>query len=87
MTSSLTLLARETAYFEKHKKKLYQEHPNQFVLIHGSELHGAYDSEAEAIDAGYRLFQRGPFLVRKSDEGLPVISNPALSVGAINARV
>ena len=75
------LLDAENAFYEEHREKLQRQHPNRYVLIHGKELQGAYDTEEVAIDVGYRLFGAGPFLVRRTGEDALVISNPALTLG------
>lgn len=77
----MSLLSAETAFYEEHREELKRLHSNRYVLIHGQKMHGAYDTQGAAIDAGYRMFGEGPFLVRKTGEGAPVISNPALSLG------
>jgi hypothetical protein len=37
----------------------------QFVLIHGEDLVGVFETEAEAFGEGARQFGRGPFLIRQ----------------------
>ena len=77
----MNLLSTETTYYQEHREDLERQYPNRFVLIHGDRIHGAYDTKEMAIDAGYRLFGEGPYLVRKVGEDMPVIFNPALSLG------
>lgn len=49
-------LAIETATYEAHKERLLAEHRGKFVLIHGSEIVGLYDSQRDALVAGYGKF-------------------------------
>lgn len=78
-----TLLATENAFYDKHRGEFLQAHRNQYLLIHGDTLHGVYDTQGEAVDAGYEEFGQGPYLVRKAGDDVPVISNPALAVGVL----
>jgi len=55
------------------------------VLIHGEDLIGVFDSDAEAVREGTRRFGREPFLVRQVRAEEPVISNPALDLGILRA--
>lgn len=55
------------------------------VLIHGDDLIGIFDTDAEAVREGTRRFGLGPFLVRQVRVEEPVISNPALSQGILRA--
>ena len=77
----MNLLSEETTYYREQREYLERQYPNRFVLIHGDGIHGAYDTKEMAIDAGYTLFGEGPYLVRKVGEDMPVICNPALSLG------
>lgn len=87
MSAENSLLSDEIQYLADHKEELESKHMNQFVLIHERELHGCFDTEQAAILAGYRLFQRGPFLVRKVGQETPVMDNPALSIGVLGANL
>lgn len=77
----MAVLSAEKAFYEEHKETLVRDHPNRFVLIYGAELKGVFDTEDDAIDAGYRMFGEGPYLVRKTGQEAPKLSNPALSLG------
>jgi hypothetical protein len=45
--------------------ELLRTNANRFVLIHGGDVVGIWDSEREALDAGYEHFLRQAFLVKK----------------------
>jgi hypothetical protein len=57
----------------------------QFVLIHGEDLVGVFETEAEAFSEGARQFGRGPFLIRQVRAKEETIANPALSLGILRA--
>jgi hypothetical protein len=49
-------LESESAAYEAHKGRLLAEHRGKFVLIHGSEIVGVFDTQGEALVAGYQRF-------------------------------
>jgi hypothetical protein len=57
-------LATELATFEAHRDELVGIAANKYVLIHGEEIVGTYESERDAINEGYRRFGNVPFLVK-----------------------
>jgi hypothetical protein len=58
-------LSRELAVFEARRGELLRSHPGRYALLHGEELSGVFDTEADAITAGYDRFGYVPFLVKK----------------------
>jgi len=60
----LELLAHELETYQANRERLLGEAPRKFVLIHGEEIAGTYDTEPDAINEGYRRFGNVPFLVR-----------------------
>jgi len=56
---------REKAAFEKARDELVAENSNKFVLINGDEILGVYDTENDAIGAGYDKIGLAPFFVRQ----------------------
>lgn len=62
------ILEVESRYFELKRDEYAKEYPDKFLLIHGKELIGAYETFSDATDEGVQRFGRGPFLVRKSGE-------------------
>ena len=56
-------LEKELKYFENQKAELLKHHENQFVLISGDQLAGAFTTEAEAYQAGLQKFGNQPFLM------------------------
>lgn len=79
-------LKAEIAYYDEHAKELLLTYPNRFVLIHGDELIGTFESHAEAVGEGVRRYGRGPFLVRRTGEKQRVLTAPALSLGLLQCQ-
>lgn len=79
------VLERELATFEKERERLEREHSGKFVLIHGDEAIGTYDSFDTAADEGLRRFGREPFLIRQVGEA-PVELPTALIYGLTSAN-
>lgn len=58
-------LTAELETFQRHKESLLRESYDKYVLIHQEELAGTFDTEADAINEGYRRFGNVPFLVKQ----------------------
>ncbi len=58
-------LDTEIATFESRATELEAHHPGKWVIIHGSEFVGAFDSFDSAAREAVRLFGRGPYLIRQ----------------------
>ena len=58
-----TLEKELETYREKLKGLLAQE--GKFVLIHQAEIAGTFDTYADALSEGYKLFKLEPFLVKQ----------------------
>ena len=85
-TSAQGLLKAEIAYYDEHAKELLLKYPNRFVLIHGDQLIGDFESRSEAVGEGVRRYGRGPFLVRRTGDKQMVLTAPALSLGLLQCR-
>lgn len=57
-------LEQELATFEAMRAEL-APHEGKYALISGSELLGVFDSQGDALDAGYKAKGLDPFLVKK----------------------
>jgi hypothetical protein len=44
---------------------LLDKHEGEYVLIKGDQIAGVYVSERDALREGYKLFGKGPFLVKQ----------------------
>ena len=58
-------LANELATYEWHKDELVRPHEGKFVLIHGEDIAGIWDTYQDALAAGYKQFGLEPFLVKQ----------------------
>jgi hypothetical protein len=58
-------LERELATYEKHKEELLNAHAGKFVLVHGDQVAGVWDTYKDALEAGYGNFGLEPFLVKQ----------------------
>jgi hypothetical protein len=60
------MMALETE-LETYRKKLPEMllEEGKFALIHGTEIAGTFDTYADALNEGYKLFKLEPFLVKE----------------------
>ena len=58
-------LTAELETYERQKQQLVAESEGKFVLIHGSEVAGVWDTYNDALKAGFEKFQLNPFLVKQ----------------------
>src|SRR5262245_28893002 len=58
-------LEQELKTYEKHREDLIGRAEGKFVLIHGEEVVGVFDSKQDAIRQGYTGLGNVPFLVRQ----------------------
>jgi len=59
------MLATELATYAREREALLASAENKFVLIRKDEVVGAYDSQSDAVNEGYRHFGNVPFLVKQ----------------------
>lgn len=60
-----SLLARELETYEAHKADLLWNAMGRWVLIKGDRVLGTYDSQLEALRAGYQRLGHVLFLVKQ----------------------
>ena len=58
-------LGDELHTFASRRDELLGTSLGKWVLIHGGELVGAFESQADAINVGYQRFGNVPFLVKQ----------------------
>ena len=76
------LLSKEPAFFKNNLQDLADEYPGRYLLIKGEDVVGAFETHDLGVDAGIKLFGRGPFLVRSVTEPDPEpLTIPAMEVG------
>ena len=68
-------LAKEIAAFERMQPDLERHHMGKFVVFHGEEFAGGWDTLDAAASEAVRRFGRGPYLIRQV--GAPPIAIPA----------
>ena len=62
-------LEEEFKYYLAHQAELVEKYDGKFIVIKGSKVLGAYDSEIEAIRETMKEHELGTFLVQKCEEG------------------
>jgi hypothetical protein len=80
-------LEKELARFESLKSDLLKNHGGKFVVIHGDDFIGAFDTAENAYSEGVKRFGQETFLVKKVTPLPEVFRNQALSLGLIHARI
>ncbi len=80
-------LETELAVFARMKDQLLLSYDGKFVLIHGEEFVGAFDSAQNAYSEGVKRFGQEAFLVKRVAAREEVYRNQALSMGLIHARI
>ncbi len=58
-------LKTEIAAFQSRKSELEQHHMHKFVIFHGEEFAGAFDTFDAAAREAIKRFGRGPYLIRQ----------------------
>jgi hypothetical protein len=72
------ILVAELQTYEQQRETLLGTSEGKFVLIHGTQVVGIFDSKMDAIAAGYQQFGNVPFLVKEILRGeapLDLMSN------------
>jgi hypothetical protein len=64
-------LEREIAAYQANLMELLQ-HEGRFVVIHGDEPRGVWDTYEEALAFGYEQFGLEPFLVKQIRPAEPI---------------
>ena len=65
-------IGREIAAYDAQRAELVQHHLGKFVVFHGGELQGAYDTLDRAAKEALQRFQPGSFLIRQVGNDKPV---------------
>ena len=60
------LLEVESAFYESNRDDLLMKFPNRFLLIHGENLEGHFETMDDAITEGVLRFGSEPFLIRRA---------------------
>ena len=63
-------LESEFQYYLDHQEELLKQYNGRFIVIKDCQVHGAYNSELEAVNEASRQFKLGTFLVQKCEPGI-----------------
>ncbi|HET6883283.1 MAG TPA: hypothetical protein VFI31_24145 [Pirellulales bacterium] len=61
-------LEHERRTYEEKKGELLANSAGKYVVIHGDEVAGVWDTQDDALRAGYERFKLEPFLVKQITE-------------------
>lgn len=67
-------LETEIKAFETMKEELERHHKGKFVIFHGTDFIGAFDSFNSAAAEAVRRFGHGPYLIRQVGITTPLMS-------------
>ncbi|MBV9492695.1 MAG: hypothetical protein JOZ54_00490 [Acidobacteria bacterium] len=74
METTTLELERELRFFEQHRIEWMETVAGKYALVKGVELVGTFDTETEAVGAGFRRFGNEAFLVKRIVEAdLPLL--------------
>ena len=59
------VLAKNVAAFDRMKAELQQHYNGKFVVFHGGEFQGSFDSFDSAAHEAVKRFRDSPFLIRQ----------------------
>jgi hypothetical protein len=62
------ILGTEIQTYEQQRENLLGTSEGKFVLVHGTQVVGIFDSKMDAIAAGYQQFGNVPFLVKQVEK-------------------
>ena len=63
--AAMTTLDSQIAAYEEMRDALEAEHYFKWVVFHGGQFIGSFESFQEAADTAVRRFGRGPYLIRR----------------------
>jgi hypothetical protein len=72
MKNNRDVLVRELEAFETRRAQLEREHFGEWVLFHGPNLIGIFETLDSTADEAVRRFGRGPYLIRRV--GAPLLT-------------
>ncbi len=58
-------LETEIAFYEQNLPEYEKYYQGKFIVVHGEDLVGAFDSFSNAAAEAIRQFGRGPYLIRQ----------------------
>lgn len=83
----VSALAEEQHYFESHRQELLSKYEGRYVLIHGNELLGSFETDQGAYEHGLKKLGNVPMLIVQMLRNPPEEETPhALRLGLLDAR-
>lgn len=76
-------LKEERDFFAASLEEWFKLHPNKVALVKGKRLIGVFDTEANALSEGAKLFNSEPFLVRRIELEETESSAPSYTLGIL----
>ena len=64
-----SVLEKEFQYYLDNQEELVKKYNGKFIVIKGSEILGAFDSELEAYEETSKTHELGTFLIQKCEPG------------------
>lgn len=58
-------LQAELDYFEERREELCRDHLGKFAVVKGRAVHGLYETDMEAFEAGVQMFGPEPFMIKE----------------------
>lgn len=80
----MSTLKKQIEAYEEMREELEAQHYREWVVFHGGEFEGAYQSFEEAWDDASSKFGRSPFLIRQV-AAPPVRLSSTLQFGTVYA--
>jgi hypothetical protein len=65
LVRSVTALEREMATYRAKLPELLEKHPGRYVLIHGDDVIGVWDTKEQALNEGLERWLFEPYLVKQ----------------------
>ncbi len=76
-TPAVSVLERETAFYERERAAFAAKYPGRYLLIYGDSLIDVFETMEDATAEGSRRFGGKPILVRLAGESAPVFTTTA----------
>ncbi|OQA61464.1 MAG: hypothetical protein BWY41_00144 [Candidatus Atribacteria bacterium ADurb.Bin276] len=80
------MFEKENKFFEDNKQELLKHHRGKYALIKSSELHGIYDTQKGAFEAGVERFGLETFMIKHIVDTEETIKIPSYYLGLIHAH-
>jgi hypothetical protein len=81
MPVAAPVLQKELDFFEQQRVELFTQAPGKYALVKDSELIGIFETELEAIRAGYQKIGNKAFLVKHIVEADVPLSFTSFNLG------